>query len=374
MSKDWHEWHRAYDRPDTPLSRRLATVQSLIRDALDQAAPGPIQLVSMCAGEGRDVLGVLADHPRRAGVHGRLIELDPDLVEIARSNAPARIDVLCADAGISDAYEDAVPADLVLVCGVFGNVTNDDMFALPLKLPMLCAPDATVFWTRHRKPPDTTPELRARFAAAGFEEVAFVGPDDTAFGVGAARFVGEPEPFRPHVRLFEFVGYDQLDDACPTCGFSYAIARAAILEWLPSDVNAFVTVFRSIDGDAVRRRPQPDVWSPLEYACHVRDVLRIQLERVQLVAREHEPTFTPMGRDERVIEDRYNEQDPAVVAGEVEAAGRAFYDYLAALDDDGWSGQGVYNYPEPQLRTVEWIAIHTVHELLHHRVDIGTLA
>ncbi len=374
MSRDWHEWHKAYDRPDTPLARRLGVVQGQIRDALDRAGPGPIQVVSMCAGEGRDILGVLADHPRRADVHGRLVELDPDLASVAREHAPAHIEVLVADAGISDAYEDAVPADLVLVCGVFGNITNDDMFALPAKLPMLCAPNATVIWTRHRRPPDSTPELRARFAAAGFEEIAFIGPDDTAFGIGAQRFVGEPEPFRPHIRLFTFVGYDALNDACPVCGFTYAIARAAALEWIPSDINAFVTLFRSFDDIAVRRRPAPDVWSPLEYACHVRDVLHVQLERIQLTAHEHEPTFVPMGRDERVVADRYNEQDPAVVAREIEEAGNAFYEYLVALDDEGWSRQGVYNYPEPQLRTVEWITIHTVHELLHHRVDIGTLA
>src|SRR5690348_16542001 len=78
MLKDWHEWHKAYDRPDTPLARRLAVVQSLVRDALDEARPGPVQMISMCAGEGRDILGVLADHPRRNDVHGRLVELDPD--------------------------------------------------------------------------------------------------------------------------------------------------------------------------------------------------------------------------------------------------------------------------------------------------------
>jgi hypothetical protein len=81
-----------------------------------------------------------------------------------------------------------------------------------------------------------------------------------------------------------------------------------------------------------------------------------------------------MRRDERVIEDRYNEQDPAVVADEIIDAADALIATLEGLDDDGWQRQGLYNYPEPQLRTVEWIAVHTVHELLHHRVDIGTLA
>ena len=81
-----------------------------------------------------------------------------------------------------------------------------------------------------------------------------------------------------------------------------------------------------------------------------------------------------MRRDERVVEERYNEQDPAEVSAEILAAADALMDTLEALDDDGWQRTGIYNYPEPAPRTVEWIAVHTVHELFHHRMDIGTLA
>src|SRR6516165_71739 len=100
MSTNWHEWHEAYDRTDSPLAMRLAVVRQCVRDALDAAPPGPIAVISMCAGQGRDLLGVLADHPRAADVHGRLVELDPGLAEIARATAPPKIDVLVADAGI----------------------------------------------------------------------------------------------------------------------------------------------------------------------------------------------------------------------------------------------------------------------------------
>src|SRR5436190_7358915 len=119
MAPDWHEWHRAYDAPDSPLSHRLAVVQRLIRAVLDAAPPGPIRVISMCAGEGRDLLGVLEHHPRRADVEGRLVELDPVLASTARSRAPVGVEVLCADAGTTSSYGAAVPADLVLVCGVF---------------------------------------------------------------------------------------------------------------------------------------------------------------------------------------------------------------------------------------------------------------
>src|SRR3954471_14390469 len=127
---DWQEWHRDYDDPGSPLSRRLAVVQRRLRDAVDARPAGPIRLVSACAGEGRDVAGALAGHPRAADVVGRLVELDPGNAAVARTMLrEAHLDgceVIEADAGQSDVYAGAVPADVVLLCGIFGNVSDDD--------------------------------------------------------------------------------------------------------------------------------------------------------------------------------------------------------------------------------------------------------
>jgi len=370
MTHDWHEWHKAYDQPESPLAHRLAAVQQHFAAALDAAPPGAVRIVSMCAGEGRDVLGVLASHPRRADVRGRLVELDPDLASVARSNAPPGIDVLCADAGAMSSYAGAVPADIVVACGVFGNVTDADMMRTIDEVATLCAPAATVIWTRHRRAPDGTPAVRQRFAANGFDEVAFHAPAATMYTVGVHRLAAAPRPFDPAGRLFDFVGYRALDDACRECGFSYALGRAEIIPWLKSDVRAFVEKLGRLDDAAVRLRPQRDVWSPLEYACHLRDVLRVQTERVLLAQREVDPAFAPMRRDERAVEYRYNEQDPKQVATQLADAADAFVSILDGLDDAGWMRTGIYNYPEPTVRTVEWIAVHTDHELLHHRGDI----
>jgi DinB family protein len=371
MTHDWREWHEAYDHPGSPLSRRLATVQQCIAATLDAAPAGPIRIVSMCAGEGRDLLGVLEDHPRRTDACGRLVELDPELAATARSGAPAGLEVRCADAGTTSAYAGAVPADLALVCGVFGNITDADMMRTIDLLPTLCAPQATVIWTRHRRPPDATPSVRRRFADNGFDEVAFLAPEGTMFGIGVHRLVSPPQPFRGDVRIFDFVGFRNLDDVCSQCGFSYSIGRAEITPWLRSDAHAFVEKLGRYDDASVRVRPAPDVWSPLEYACHVRDVLRVQTERALLAQREIDPVFVPMGRDERVIEDRYNEQDPDRVTEELLSSAETFASLLDGLDAAGWERTGMYNYPEPALRTVEWIGIHTTHELLHHRGDLG---
>lgn len=206
--RDWLGWHEHYADPDTPLSRRLRLVQRLVRDAVDAAPPGPVRVVSMCAGQGVDLLGALAGHPRREEVRARLVELDWRNAAIARAAFAAAglpaVDVVTGDASLTDAYAGAVPADVVLVCGVFGNLADADVARTIDHLPGLCAPGATVVWTRHRRPPDLTVEIRSWLARAGFEEVAFEAPEDVLFAVGAHRLRAAPAPLAPGVRLFTF--------------------------------------------------------------------------------------------------------------------------------------------------------------------------
>ncbi len=102
--RDWAEWHRDYDDPGSLLSRRLELVQGRLRAELDRAPAGDMRLISLCAGQGRDVIGVLAGHPRRDDVRARLVELDERNVAAARQAAQAAglhgVEVLQADAGI----------------------------------------------------------------------------------------------------------------------------------------------------------------------------------------------------------------------------------------------------------------------------------
>src|SRR5262249_58079451 len=71
----------------------------------------------------------------------------------------------------------------------------------------------------------------------------------------------------------------------------------------------------------VRTRPSPQVWSPLEYGCHVRDVFRLYDYRLGLMLTQDDPTYPNWDQDETAVRDRYGEQDPARVADElVEAA------------------------------------------------------
>jgi hypothetical protein len=211
-SVDWQAWHASYEDPDSELGRRLALVQKQLRAALERAPAGPIRLISVCAGQGHDAIGVLVDHPRRADVSARLVELDAENVELAQGAARAAgldaVQAVAADASLTDSYAGAVPADVILVCGVFGNLSAQDVASAIEQLGQLCAPHATVIWTRHRRAPDMVPQIREAFERSGFEETAF--DDAPPFGVGVNRLVANPRPLRSGVKMFDFIGYEAL--------------------------------------------------------------------------------------------------------------------------------------------------------------------
>lgn len=197
--KDWAGWHDAYDVPGSPLERRLQVVRKWIGTALDA---GAARVVSLCAGQGRDLLPVLAAHPRREEVRARLVELDEHNVAAARRAAPAGVEVVRGDAALLGAYAGAVPADLVLVCGVFGNVSDDDVRRTVGLLPQLCAPEATVIWTRHRREPDLVPRICEWFEEGGFDRVTV---ESDGYGVGVHRYAGPPVALEPAARMFTFL-------------------------------------------------------------------------------------------------------------------------------------------------------------------------
>ncbi len=206
MTTDWSQWHDAYARPGSGLGDRLAAVRHQIDARLGATAPAAVRVISACAGDGRDLLGVLAGRPDAERVTALLVEYDAALAARAREAASvlsAQVDVQRADAARSDVYLGAVPADLVLLCGIFGNVSDADVRTTVEAAPQLCAAGAEVIWTRHRGEPDLTPSIRSWFEAAGFEEVAFIAPVPTS-GQTRGRWAsiassGTPNPFSPAV-------------------------------------------------------------------------------------------------------------------------------------------------------------------------------
>lgn len=211
---DWREWHAAYDDPESSLSRRLETVRVELARVLTARGAHPTQLVSICAGDGRDTLPVLA--AARADASAVLLELDPTLAAAARSEAErlglGAVSVRELDAAAIDSFDGIPRADVFMACGVFGNVTDADLVTTVQMLPQLLARGAIVIWTRGRPSTDPTGHagdpaemVRDVFGRHDFVEERFVRPDDADFRVGVSRFAGTPMPPARGQRMFRFV-------------------------------------------------------------------------------------------------------------------------------------------------------------------------
>ena len=159
-------------------------------------------------------------------------------------------------------------------------------------------------------------------------------------------------------------------DQCAGCGFVYDLGQAEqVGHGIRERVAEAVAILRAHD-PGVRARRQPDVWSPLEYGCHLRDVLLAQRERVLAARRTTLPDCPPLGREERVEHDGYAEQEPEDVARQLADAAMLFSNVLSRLGHDDWNRTVIYNYPETSERSLRWVALHTMHEVEHHFLDI----
>jgi hypothetical protein len=163
---------------------------------------------------------------------------------------------------------------------------------------------------------------------------------------------------------------------CEECGFVYEDHG---FDAVPSELvelgSRCATLLRHAVADPLlaerlTRQPEPEVWSALEYACHIRDVLLAQRERLFLTLVEACPGFAPIYRDHRAALARYADEDPPTVADEVEMAAGLVARSFAGVSPEGASRRCLYNFPQPSERTVVWLAQHTLHEAVHHVRDM----
>jgi hypothetical protein len=125
-----------------------------------------------------------------------------------------------------------------------------------------------------------------------------------------------------------------------------------------------------LGGEDVWVRPDATTWSRLEYGCHVCDVLVVQRERVLLARRVVCPEPVPMGRDERVEHDGYRDQDPVDVTRQLLDAASLLAGCLGRLPAEDWYRTVIYNWPARAERSLQWLAMNALHEVLHHSADI----
>jgi len=157
-----------------------------------------------------------------------------------------------------------------------------------------------------------------------------------------------------------------LQQRCGECGFqAAAVARTDIAPALRRNAGQWEPVLRRAD---VHQRPHPDVWSPLEYACHVRDVFRIFDERLSLMRTEDDPLFANWDQDATAIERHYREQDPSTVGRELAAAAEVLAGHFDEVRPEEWQRSG--RRSDGARFTIESLGRYLVHDPVHHLYDV----
>ncbi|GAA1808683.1 hypothetical protein GCM10009795_062420 [Nocardioides hankookensis] len=161
-----------------------------------------------------------------------------------------------------------------------------------------------------------------------------------------------------------------LDQPCPECGFE---AATVTVDRIPSVVRDNATTWEAVlTLDDAAARPEPTTWSPLEYACHVRDVHRIFDLRVGLMLDQDDPTFANWDQDETALAERYAEQDPATVATELLDAAESVAERYESVPPGAWGRRGFRS--NGSEFTVESIGLYHLHDIVHHAWDVRAAA
>jgi hypothetical protein len=166
-----------------------------------------------------------------------------------------------------------------------------------------------------------------------------------------------------------------VDGLCEQCGFNYGTGDlqgtvTLLVRQAAESAMALTKAAAGPDSNVVRLRPEPDVWSAIEYACHIRDVLEVQRLRIAQCLAEERPVYAPMDRAGRVKQEKYEFQNPIEVGAAVMKFAREFGAAARVLTPPELGRLGLYNYPVRAPRSLSWIVRHTAHEIQHHRHDI----
>jgi DinB family protein len=154
---------------------------------------------------------------------------------------------------------------------------------------------------------------------------------------------------------------------CAECGFDAATVHGADV---PDRVRDTAERFRRALGRAdAAVRPQADIWSPVEYGAHVRDVCRLFDERVRLMLDGDDPRFANWDQDRTAVEDRYWAQSSATVSAELTAAADRIAATFEQVGADQWSRPG--RRSNGSVFTVDTLARYFLHDLVHHAHDVG---
>ncbi|MGT2460485.1 DinB family protein [Sinomonas atrocyanea] len=158
-----------------------------------------------------------------------------------------------------------------------------------------------------------------------------------------------------------------LERPCPECGFDAdSLTPHEVAARVDATLPRWGAVLRR---EGVRERPDESTWSPLEYACHVRDVFELFSIRLGLMLAEDGARFDDWDQDATALEKHYAQADPEAVRAELADHGARARDAFAAVPEDAFSRRGLRS--NGSAFTVVTLSRYFLHDVEHHLHDVA---
>lgn len=158
-----------------------------------------------------------------------------------------------------------------------------------------------------------------------------------------------------------------LERSCPDCAFDAQTidvhAAGAMIRRIAAEWHSL------LDHPHVQDRPLANVWSTLEYGCHVRDVFVIFDQRLELMLTEDNPKFVNWDQDRTAVESNYGAQDPLKVGDELTTAATRLAARFDQVFGDEWLRRGTRS--DGAQFSVGSFASYLLHDPIHHLWDVS---
>ena len=162
---------------------------------------------------------------------------------------------------------------------------------------------------------------------------------------------------------------------CAECGFDASTTDPVDVPTILRQAAGDWSVLLSGSGTGAARllrRPDANTWSPVEYACHVRDVLALLDHRIDRVLREDGPTFEDWHPNDRADAGEYHlEHDPAPVLAALAANVERVSERMDGLTIAQWQRRGTR--ADGLGFTLAFISTYLTHDVVHHVHDVRVM-
>lgn len=169
-----------------------------------------------------------------------------------------------------------------------------------------------------------------------------------------------PMPVPPETRNWLSV----LDGGCDECGWQ-PLEATDVADTLESAMPRWRRVLHREGASA---RPAETVWSPVEYACHVRDMVWLLGLRTRAMLDQADPQFENWDGDQKSVELDYFSVPPSRIADDLGRRTDETAAVLRTVTGAQWDRPG--HRSDGTRFTVASLAQFMSHEVAHHLKDV----